>query len=214
MNRFVLGMSITGGVGLIVFVGIATNKLGELIIGLIVVVGMFAIGVKLFAIFTSAANERDKERHRHAEEQARRGIIPVGRGFPQYMPLPALPRVEAVPEPAQLPDPKRGVHFTDSSLETNVVNLLLFSIQALGRESKRIASNPECAQANIPGYNGRKWNAMINDYLKPNYEVAAVPGPIQNGGGAFVPEKIGTVGALYDMIVYKTGLDALPTTYK
>lgn len=205
---------------IIVLVGIATDKLGDIIGGLLVTgvicTALGVVGVFLFRVFALSANERDKTRLSHAREMLQKGIVPKGRGFPEYIPAPIPPPVTLppAPVPAALPDPTKGVHFTDSNLETNVVNLLLYSKQLLGDDSNRIASGPECAAANIPGYNARKWSSMIHDYLEPNFEVATVRGPVDNGGGVFVPESIGTVGKLYDRIVYNNAMGALPTTFK
>jgi hypothetical protein len=139
------------------------------------------------------------ENNRHVEEAMRLGHNP--RGYVSIAHQIAAP-VQAAPV-AQLADPRRGVHFSSNNIAVDAVNLLLFSVNLLGRDGNRIASNPECAQANLIGYNGKKWNAIIHEYLEKRLglEIATQTGPVENGGGVFVPTSIGTVGNLYDMLV-------------
>jgi hypothetical protein len=154
----------------------------------------------LKAVFVLMQNYA-KDKYQHAEQMANKGVLVRGRGFPQYELKQAqiAAPVQNVPQLA----PAKGIQFDSASMEANAINLLLYSCQLLGRDSKRIASNPECAAANIPGYNGRKWDAIVNKYLKLSYDIATVTGPIDNGGGAFVPPEIGTVGAFYDKLTLK-----------
>jgi len=135
------------------------------------------------------------EQHRHIE-----AVLKLGHNPKDYTPIERQITTPVQTAP-QLP-PAKGIQFDSADMNSNAINLLLYSCQLLGRDSKRIASNPECAAANIPGYNGRKWDAIINKHLKLSYDIATVPGPVDNGGGAFVPPEIGTVGAMYDRLVY------------
>lgn len=215
MNRLVIGAIAVTAITLIVFVAIGSNMLGLLIFGVmllgVISIVLARIGFNLFSQYTDAVLKRDALRFEHAERAMRQGFLPEGSGFLIYKQI--EDRIQKSAPPA-LPDPKQGIHFTDSNLETNVVNLLLYSVQLLGEDSNRIASGPECSAANIPGYNSRKWSNMVHDYLEPKYDVATVQGPVDKGGGTYVPDSIGSIGKLYHDIVYKSGLDALPTTRK
>lgn len=212
-KTYIAAIGITGLV-LIVFVAIGADMLPLLIGGVIVLglisLGLFSVGVGLFSRFTDSVLKREALRFEHAERAMSKGFIPEGRGFLTYRQIQT-----ARPEPVkQIAEPVQGVHFTDSELETNVVNLLAFSVQLLGENSNRIASGPECAQANIPGYNGRKWDKMIHEYLEPKYSIATIPGPVKNGGGAYVPDSIGTIGKLYHDVLFRNSTNALPTIEK
>lgn len=211
----ILALFAIAGLVAVVMLSIGLNKLGDLIGGLLVagliVVSLAAIGVALFRVAAPHMLKSNAERNRHTETMVKAGYLPQYRNV-RYEPIQTLQAAPQPEAPKQIAPPSSGIHFTDSELETNVVNLLLFSVQLLGEESNRIASGPECAQANIPGYNGRKWDKMMHEYLEPNYGIATVPGPVKNGGGAFVSEKIGTVGKLYHEIVFKKQMDGLPTT--
>jgi hypothetical protein len=200
---------------LIVVAAIGYNALGQLISALaivaLMVISLALIGAWLFRILAPRKLEIDMERNRHVETMVSKGYIPTVRGI-VYTPI--QKQVIASEPVKQIAAPSQGIHFTDSSLYTSVVNYLLFSIQLLGEDSKRLASNPECAGANIPGYNGRKWNSIIHDYLEPRYSVVSIPGPVDNGGGVYVPENIGTAKKLYDKVTINDALGAMKTTYK
>ena len=164
-----------------------------------------AIMLVAFRGFTATRLTWQTERNRHDE-----AVLKLGHDPNTYQ---LIERQAQLPAPVQAAPQltgAKGIQF-GVSVETNAVNLLLFSVQLLGRESNRIASNPECAAANIIGYNGRKWDAIINGYLsgKLGYEIATQSGPVANGGGAFVPENIGTVGALYDALLMRNNRTVL-----
>jgi len=208
VTAFVFVVAMTAGVGMMILLVLCVAALS--VIALWFSRGVTATGLAI-ADKRLAANA---EQHRHVE-----AVIKLGYSPHDYAPVERQLATTAQGAPmAQLPSAK-GIQFDSASMEANAINLLLYSCQLLGRESKRIASNPECAAANIPGYNGRKWDAIINKHLKLTYEIATVPGPVDNGGGAFVPPEIGTVGAFYDTLVYKNSkqtldgaVNALPDT--
>jgi hypothetical protein len=145
------------------------------------------------------ASQAEQNRHDEAVDKTRLEMLKVGYHPDDFSPLIKI----AAPVQQQIAAPAKGIHFTSASVEGDAINLLLFSVNALGRDSNRIASNVECAGANLLGYNARKWDIIINKYLRQQLgiEIATQPGPVSNGGGAYVPEDIGTIGALYDMLV-------------
>lgn len=177
-----------------------------LVVGLVVVAGLIisgiAFGMNQYERRFDKRLEALKEDHRHREVMADKHILLTDEGYKSLQQI-------AAPAP-QGKSAAQGIQFDSASLSASTTNLLLFSIHLLGEDSKRIASNPECAAAQIPGYNGRKWDAIIHDYLEPKYHVSAVPGPIANGGGVYVPDDIGSISALYKLVVRNSAVDALP----
>lgn len=177
-----------------------------LVIGLVIVVGLIiggiAFGMNQYERRFDKRLDAEKEYHRHIEAIIGKNVLLIDG---EYKPLHQI----AAPTP-QGKSAAQGIQFDSASLSASATNLLLFSINLLGEESKRIASNPECAEANIPGYNGRKWDMIIHDYLEPKYGVVAIPGQVKNGGGTYVPDDIGSIGALYKLVVRNSGVDTLP----
>lgn len=208
MNKFLLGIGISIAITLIVFVAIAYDALVLLIFGIVVVglliIGLSAIGVNLFSRYTDAVLKRKALEYDHDERVIKLGYLPIGKNYEPTKPLALTP-----PAPARSQTAK-SIQFDSADLRSSVTNLLLFSMNLLGEDSNRIASNPECASANIQGYNSPKWDKMINEYLKPKYGIVTVPGPVANGGGAYVPAEIGTVGQLYHMVLTNSPVEALP----
>jgi hypothetical protein len=200
-----LGVSITvlalfatameAGVGMMILLVICAGVLGA--IGLVVFRGMTQT---VLGIMSKRLDSRAEDyRHEEAADKIRLEVLKAGYHPDDFSPL----RQIAAPVQQQIAAPAKGIHFTSASVEGDAINLLLFSVNALGRDSNRIASNVECAGANLLGYNARKWDIIINKYLRQQLgiEIATQPGPVSNGGGAYVPEEIGTIGALYDMLV-------------
>jgi hypothetical protein len=184
----------------VVSAALAVGRLGDLIGGVAVVgvisIILSAIVVWLFGKWAEAKLKLNMESNRHVETMFRSGALPNGdryKLFPQQQ--------IAAPVKPQLNPATKGIHFSHSSIEVNAVNLVLFSMNLLGQNSNRLASNPECAQANIIGYNGRKWEAIIKYLRDSGIDIATIPGPVENGGGAYIPEDIGTAQALYDRLV-------------
>lgn len=208
MNRFLLGIVIATAIALVVFAAISADMLLGLVAGIVVIglitIGLAAVGVDLFGRWSAAQYKRDDLKLRHIERMAGMGLLVTGRGVPTYEPMQRQISAPVQAAQASKSIPTNGIQFDSADMNSNAINLLLFSCQLLGRDSKRIASNPECAAANIPGYNGRKWDAIINKHLKQQFDIATVPGPVDNGGGAFVPDDIGTVGDFYDRLVYSS----------
>lgn len=209
---FLAAIAIITGLVLIVLAAIATDALITLIAGVIVLgliaIGLATIGVKLFSRYTDAVLKRKSLEYEHVQNMAKLGYLPTGG---KYLPM----RAEiAAPKSSNADRPGSQIQFNANDLRTSSVDLLLFSRRLLGDESNRIASGPECAMAGITGYSGRTWDKMIHEYLEPRYGVAAVRGPIENGGGVYVPSEIGTVKQLYDMIVRNSAVEALPEMVK
>lgn len=189
--------------GLLAF---AMSISGWMLFGLVVCLGLVGALILVFQWgYTTTRLMWQKEQNRHVEAYSKTKLDMLKAGYNPDDYTPITRQIAAPVEPvAQIAEPAKGVHFTSASVEGDAANLLLFTINLLGRNGNRIASNPECAAANMPGYNARKWDAVINKYLKGQLgiEIATQAGPVANGGGAFVPPEIGTVGALYDRLVY------------
>ena len=204
---------------LIVVGAIGYNALGQLLgaLGIIAImaVALALIFTWLIRIMAPHKLALDKENHDNDQTILRLGFMPKDkRGNEKYTRIKPLDWPPA-PEPVkQIAAPSQGIHFSDSDLFTNAVNYVLFSVQLLGPNSPRLASGPECAQANIPGYNANKWSKIIHDYLEPNFEVVALPGPPDRGGGVYVPESIGTAQELHNRLVYNNALNAIPLSRK
>lgn len=210
-----LSLIIGGSIAVVLISAIAGEQLGD-VVSAIAVVGMIfvALGIIVAAIMKLAADpiakigniklEHQREANRHDERYLEKGYIRNGSGYilmtPQIMP--------PVDKPA---NPGSQIIFNPNALRESSVNLLLFSMRLLGEDSNRIASGPECAAANITGYTGRTWDKMINGYLKQRFpDIATIQGPIQNGGGVYIPESVGTVKNMYQLLMRDSAVDALP----
>lgn len=100
--------------------------------------------------------------------------------------------------------------FNPNDIHTASVNYILYSIALLGDTGNRLASAPECAAAlNLENYSARSWERIVK-HLSAAYDVVTQPGPIQNGGGVYVPESIGSVGRLYQYVLRNSAVAALP----
>jgi hypothetical protein len=183
-------VAMQAGVGMMILLVICAGVLGG--IALFVFRGITATGL---AIADKRLQSRAED-YRHTEAVLKLGHMPE-----TYEPIQR--QQIAAPVQQQLAAPAKGIHFSSASADANAVNLLLYSINLLGQDCNRIASVPECAAANMPGFNSKKWSAVIHEYFqdKLGVEIATVKGPVENGGGAFVPESIGTIGELYSMVV-------------
>lgn len=119
--------------------------------------------------------------------------------------------VEQITAPAPQAQLRSKVYdFNPNDIHTASVNYLLYSIALLGENGNRLASAPECAAAtNLANYSARSWDRIVK-HLSAAYDVVTQPGPIQNGGGVYVPESIGSVGKLYHHILLNSAVANIP----
>jgi hypothetical protein len=192
----------------IVSLAIGTNRLGDLVFGAFVLgaimIGLAWVGVNLYSRMSASRAERERLRYEFIQNMAAKGALPNDGSF---MPLHALQLSAPQVQPKQA---GTQIIFNPNALRESAVNLLLFSMRQCGPDQNRIASGPECAAAGVNGYTPRTWGKIVNDYLKPRYDVVTVRGGIDNGGGTFVPDTYGTVKTLYDKVMLDGAVDALP----
>lgn len=203
-NTFLAVMFIAVIILAIVMAALAVNMLWSLIGGVFVVgliiIALAWIGVNLFSRWTAARISARSLDYAHDEQMAKIGFLPAG---DRYRPI-----VAQIAAPAQ---PRQKVFdFNPNDIHTASVNYLLYSINLLGENGNRLASAPECAAAtNLENYSSRSRDRIIK-HLAAAYGVVTQPGPIENGGGTFVPEAFGTVGRLYHHVMLNSAVESLP----
>lgn len=116
---------------------------------------------------------------------------------------------QALPAPTRAASAADQIDMNALDLHSGAINFIMFSRKLLGDGGNRLASAPECAGAGIMNYSARNRDLIVK-YLAQHYGVVAIPGPIDNGGGTYVPENIGTIGALYQMVLTNSAVRALP----
>lgn len=209
LNSIIALVVIGTAIVAIVASALASGTLPVLLAGAAVLLGIVSVFaafvVRLYVRWSEARLKAIGTQNQHVEAMAKLGYLPSDNRF--------RPIQAQIAAPAQHPaaNPGSQIIFNANALRESSVNLLLFSMRLLGEDSKRIASSPECAAANITGYSARTWDKMINGYLRKRYpDIAAIQGPVSNGGGVYVPDSIGTIKALYDRVMLDSAIDALP----
>lgn len=194
----------------IVLVAIGADRLWSLIggVGVLGVIGvaLSVIGVALYTRMSASRAQREELLYHHAEAMAKAGLKISDRRALSYELIPNTPQIAA-------PKAEQGVSqiiLNPNALRESAVNLLLLSMRQIGGDQNRIASGPECAAAGVNGYTPRTWSKVVNEFLAPRYGVVTARGAIDHGGGTFVPEKIGTVEALYHKVMTDSAVDVLP----
>jgi hypothetical protein len=168
INYFLIGIVVVTAITLVVFAAITAGSgvLLELIGGVIVLgvisIGLATVGVSLFTKWAKAQNDRDKEKHHHAEQMAEKGIVVTGNGFPDYT---WIQSQIAAPEQKQLPR-----HEWNQDVEKwrmAGVELVALTIDMEGRESKKIISREKAQENDLFKSAGRVQNAF--DFLGKNH---------------------------------------------
>lgn len=203
-NTFLAIMFIAVIITAIVMAALVVNMLWSLIGGVFVVglilIALAWIGVNLFSRWTAARISARSLDYAHDEQMAKIGFLPAG---DRYRPIQL--QIAAPVQPRQ-----KVYDFNPSDIHTASVNYLLYSINLLGENGNRLASAPECAAAtNLENYSARSRDRIVK-HLSNAYGVVTQPGPIENGGGTFVPEVYGTVGRLYHHVLLNSAVEALP----
>lgn len=191
----------------IVSLAIGTDRLGDLVGGVFVIGvisgGWAAVGVALYSRMSASRATREALRYDFIYKMADKGALPNDGSF--------------IPLRAQLPAPqaKQGnvlqiFDFNPNDIHTASVNYIMFSAALLGDSGNRLASAPECRMAtNIVNYSDRTRDRIVK-HLSAQYGVSTQAGPVDNGGGTFVPAEFGTVGGIYHHIILNSAVEAIP----
>lgn len=176
-----------------------------LIVGFVIVAAQVAwlisFVVRQYVQWTDARVRAQETHNNFLLNMARVGLLPDGHGG--FTPI-QMPQIAAPKQQSKVYD------FNPSDIHTASVNYILYSIALLGDTGNRLASAPECAAAtNLVNYSARSWERIVK-HLSAAYDVVTQPGPIQNGGGVYVPESIGSVGRLYHHVLLNSAVEALP----
>lgn len=208
INVFLAAIFIALALAVIVLVALGNGMLWSLIGGVfvvgLIVIGLAAVGVKLFSIWGDTKVKIDSARYDFYQNMASKGLLPTDGSFEPIRQIAAPQQQGKSNNALQIFD------FNPNDIHTASVNYIMFSVALLGENGNRLASAPECRMAtNIENYSDRSRDRIVK-HLSAQYGIVTQPGPVDSGGGTFVPAEYGTVGKLYHHILLNSAVESLP----
>lgn len=194
----------------IVLVALGNGMLWQLIGGIAVfgavVIALGFVIAKYIAIpLINAKVSANSARYDFLQNMASKGLLPTDGSFE-----PIHAQIAAPVQQGKINTALQIFDFNPNDIHTASVNYIMFSAALLGENGNRLASAPECRMAtNLANYSDRSRDRIVK-HLSAQYGVVTQPGPVDNGGGTFVPAEYGTVGKLYHHILLNSGVESLP----